>query len=179
MSGFSTGFDVLFRLISKLTLNSEEVLKKFRFYLDHPMKYLESRYRDYCSFDEDELEEMVADTDLKTRFAADAMEGILRVEKFMWKVDHRESLDGMEYAINSLLARKGYPGIDWQFERKGMTSYDFLNTAGGILDGRGLKLVFIDDGSDSFPLIIVDKKDFEEIDDLAGQWGITIKKHFG
>lgn len=174
-------FDNLFQLINKLT-GSKDILDKLRLYLNDPQRYIESDYRDYCSFDEDELEELVDDEDFRKRtFPSDVVTGLLTVERFMWRVDWRESLQGIEYAIDSLLERKGLSGLNrrWGENRKmGIKSYEYLNAIGCQLDDEGLKLAFIDDGSDSFPLIIVHKNEFEEISDLAESLGVDIKTKF-
>lgn len=170
--------NVIYRLIAKLTSGSQEILEQFDFYMKHPMEYVQSIYRDYLSYDEDEVEELLEDIEFKATFPGDVMIGLLSVERFMWKVDHRESLSEIEYVVNSLLVRKGFPELSLNIEKKGLTSYAYLNAISEALEDLGLKLAFLDDGSDGFPLIITNKKDFDEINVLASQLGMPIKTYF-
>lgn len=174
-------FEHFFRLIDLLVSGSTEIIEKIKYYSHNPGEYLASEYGEYCSYEEEDLDDLPGHPNyLINTYLWDILFGILSVENYIYKIDLRTSHENIKYAVNSLLSRKGLPDIkiEWSQIDSHLPSWDVLNFISAKLDPEELKLACIDDGSDSFILILVNKDDFKKLVDTTGILGLKIKTHF-
>jgi hypothetical protein len=117
---------------------------------------------------------------LANTYLWDILYGILTVEKYLIRLDWRASRESIGWAVNNLLGKRGIPQMyvsDFQAETC-IHGGETLNRIAEMLKKQDLILAFIDDGSDSFPLILADKNDFNEISDIAAELELEIKTYF-
>ncbi len=172
----------LLQFVRVMTGGSDAVVAKVRLYLDQPMEYVSSPYAELSSFEQEDIEESLEDPDFRKRtFPGDVLACVLMGERYIIRVDHRSSLDNIQWVVDSQLAQKSLAPMQWVLskeQRRGVTSYDFLNLTARDLEVRGVQLAWIDDGWDSFLVFLVTKEDFKEIMRFADELGITIKTKF-
>lgn len=170
-----------YRLAELLTSGSEEVVDKVKYYSDKPAEYLNSEYGEYCCYEEDDLDDLPHNpSDLINSYLWDVLYGILNTEHFIFRLDCRAFHKDIEFAVNSLLSRRGLPmeaALLSKIESK-MPTWDVLNIIASKLECGGLALAFADDGSDSFPVVIVQNDDLQELKSISDEIGLSIKTHF-
>ncbi|MFX4260796.1 DUF6630 family protein [Pelotomaculum propionicicum] len=170
-----------YRLAELLTSGAEEVVNKVKYFSDKPAEYLDSEYGEYCCYEEDDLDDLAADPgNLLGSYLWDILYGILNREHFIFRLDWRAFHKDIEFAVNSLLARRGLPAEDAllsEIDGK-MPTWDALNIIASKLEPGGLTLAFADDGSDSFPVVIVQNYDLDELKRVSDEIGLSIKTHF-
>jgi hypothetical protein len=152
-----------------------------RFYFENPEEFVQSEYGEYCSYGEDETEDLLEDGEyLNGAYLWDVFEGILRTGKYMFRLDWRASFEDIKHAVTSLLSSRGITGYDppWNQIEKGLPSLDILNFAAEDLNRKGLALVYLNDGSDSFPVVLIKKDDFKDFANIAEKIGIKAETHF-
>jgi hypothetical protein len=169
------------QLAKLLTSNSNEIVEKIKFFVANPAEYLTSVYGEYSSFEEDDLDNLVGYPKmLIDNYLWDILYGILSSEKYLIRLDLRTSQENIVWAINSLLIKLGLLKMEiskFKLESS-LPSWEVLNRIKVILQNEDLSLAFINDGTDSFPLILINKTDFPELVDTAAEIGLEIKTHF-
>jgi hypothetical protein len=152
-----------------------------RSYFENPEEFVESEYGEFCSYGEDETEDLLEDGEyLNGAYLWDVFEGILRTGKYMFRLDWRASFEDIKHAVASLLSSRGLAGYDppWNQIEKGRPSYDILNFAAEYLYKKGLTLAYLNDGSDSFPVVLIKNDDFRNFMNLAEEIGAKAETHF-
>ncbi|MDD4776064.1 MAG: hypothetical protein PHG75_06105 [Syntrophomonas sp.] len=180
----NTYLEKVVRLVQLISGDATEIGEEIRHYATYPAAFRNSHYAEQAAIGAERYpdpEDLPGyPENLCHTFLWNIVYGILRTRQHLLKLDSDASGETAHWAIATLLERQGQAGIHLETatEATARSVQEVLRQAAALLEKEGLALAWIDDGSDSGPILIVPATDLLELLTIGSELGVGIGTDF-
>lgn len=180
----NTYLDKVLRLVQLISGDATEIGEEIRHYTAYPAAFRNSPYAEQAAIEPERYpdpEDLPGYPEkLLHTFLWNIVYGILRTRQHLLKLEPDAGSETARWAITTLLEQRGQAGIDLETVagETALSEQEVLRQAAALLEKEGLALAWIDDGSDSGPILIVPATDLLELLTLGSELGVEITTDF-